>query len=291
MFSLLNDLSARLWRTVIGLVAWLCVGLIPWMPAVAQSPRALEGVPSYLASPKTKAPEAVDTALIISVDVSQSVDDHRYQLQMEGVAQALEDPDVIATITSSPSGKMLFSMIAWADKTRVVLPWTWIGSAEDAHAVADVVRHLPPQSGEFTCMGRMFRVVGESILSSMPRPARKVLLDVSSDGIDNCNQITDVVAARDQLLERGVTINGNPILVAGENDVVGAGAYRAPGYGLVTQLGPDTHMTTLPEWYQKNVVGGRGAFMLPAIGYGDFSRAIKRKFVMEISGLSPTGRP
>ena len=31
----------------------------------------------------------VDTALIVAVDVSNSVDDARYKLQMEGIAQAL----------------------------------------------------------------------------------------------------------------------------------------------------------------------------------------------------------
>lgn len=246
-----------------------------------------EDVPSYTDGPGLGRGSVADTALIISIDVSQSVDEERYQLQMEGIAQALEDADVISAITGGAGGGILFTMLAWSDQTKVVLPWTWIASKSDALAVASVVRRLPQQGGEFTCMGRMFRVVLESVLASMPKPARQVMLDVSSDGIDNCNHAGEIDAARDELIAHGVTINGNPILVPGENDTVGAGAYRAPGYGLQRPIGPDTDMTTLDQWYREHVIGGRGAFMLPAQGYGDFARAIKRKFVMEISLLAP----
>src|SRR5262249_53974171 len=53
-----------------------------------------------LASPPTagQGTDEVDTALIVAVDVSNSVDDKRYRLQMEGIAQALEDPGVIQAI-------------------------------------------------------------------------------------------------------------------------------------------------------------------------------------------------
>ena len=39
----------------------------------------------------------------------------------------------------------------------------------------------------------------------------------------------------------------------------------------------------LDGWYRENVIGGPGAFVLPAHGYGDFGRAIRRKFIVEIS--------
>ena len=36
-------------------------------------------------------------------------------------------------------------------------------------------------------------------------------------------------------------------------------------------------------------MAGPGSFVLPAQGYGDFERAIRQKFVIEVSGLaSPT---
>ena len=62
--------------------------------------------------------DEVDTALIVAVDVSNSVDDKRYRLQMEGIAQALEDPGVIQAIVGGAKGGILFSMVTWADRRR-----------------------------------------------------------------------------------------------------------------------------------------------------------------------------
>ena len=94
--------------------------------------------------------DVVDTALIVAVDVSQSVDEQRYRMQMEGIAQALEDPDVIATITNGLNGRILFSMIAWSDSAEQILPWRTIASKEDALQTANIVRALPHISGEFS---------------------------------------------------------------------------------------------------------------------------------------------
>ena len=73
-------------------------------------------------------PEEVDTALVISVDVSNSVDEHRYKLQMDGIAAALEDKEVIEAIVNGPQGGILISMITWADRPRVAIPWIKIRS-------------------------------------------------------------------------------------------------------------------------------------------------------------------
>src|SRR5262245_29909044 len=94
----------------------------------------------------------VDTALVVSVDVSNSVDESRYKLQMEGIAQALEDKDVLDAILNGPQGGILFSMVTWADKPQIAIPWKKISSKEEAAEVAALVRRLPRQTGEFTCV-------------------------------------------------------------------------------------------------------------------------------------------
>ena len=81
--------------------------------------------------------DEVDTALIVAVDVSNSVDDTRYKLQMEGIAQALEDPGVIQAIVGGAKGGILFSMITWADQAdRSTCRGRTSASAEDAKAAA-----------------------------------------------------------------------------------------------------------------------------------------------------------
>lgn len=242
--------------------------------------------------PETQA----DTALIVAVDVSQSVDDERYRFQMEGIAQALEDPAVVSAIAGGPNGGILFSLVTWADQTTVAIDWRRIGSQEEAAGVASVVRALPRQRGEFTCIARLFRTVAQTILPKLPAPVTRVVVDVSGDGIDNCSPPRALRSDRESLVALGATINGLPIFVAGENDVVGSGAYRAPGFGLSElSIQPDRVNTTLDSWFRVHVIGGPGAFIHPAQGYADFGRALRQKFLMEISGLdlarlSPSGR-
>jgi Protein of unknown function (DUF1194) len=226
----------------------------------------------------------VDTALIVSVDVSNSVDQERYKLQMEGIAKALEDPGVIEAIASGPSGGILFSMVTWADKPAIALPWTKITNKDEALAVAKRVRTLPQQGGEFTCMTRMLRSVNDKIVPQIPAKALRVVVDVSGDGPDNCNADEPIDIVRDELVANGVTINGLPIL-----EGAGATAAAATSGAAVAQPSfPTSGGLGLEDWYKAHVMGGNGSFVLPANGYGDFGRAIRQKFVIEISGTATT---
>lgn len=240
---------------------------------------------SAVAPSQADASAPVDTALIVAVDVSQSVDLNRYRLQMEGIAQSLEDPDVLNVILNGPNGGILFAMVAWADKPELVIDWQRIASAEQARQVASMVRALPHKGGEFTCMARMMDHVATLILPYIPVQALRTVLDVSGDGIDNCVEPSRTVRQRDALRAQGVTINGLPILNETGPNIVGSGAYRKPGFGLRNlKRGPDTETTELDEWFERHVIAGPGAFLLAAKGYKDFGRAFRQKFVIEISG-------
>lgn len=224
----------------------------------------------------------VDTALIVSVDVSNSVDQDRYKLQMEGIAKALEDPSVIDAIVSGPNAGILFAMVTWADRPTLSLPWVKIASKQDALAVAARVRKLPLQGGEFTCMTKMLRSANDKIVPQIPAKALRVVIDVSGDGPDNCNAEESIETVRDELVSNGVTINGLPILEGAnaggaEAAVVPNAADKKEAASLADPIG-------LEEWFKTHVKGGNGSFVLPANGYSDFARAIRQKFVIEISG-------
>lgn len=226
----------------------------------------------------------VDTALVVSVDVSNSVDNDRYTLQMEGIAKALEDPSVIDAIISGPNGGILFAMVTWADRPTLSLPWMKIASKEEALAVAAKVRKLPLAGGEFTCMTKMLRSANDKIVPQIPAKALRIVIDVSGDGPDNCNAEEPIETVRDELVANGVTINGLPIL-QGANAGGGDGAVM-PGAADAAAADP----IGLEEWFKTHVKGGNGSFVLPANGYGDFARAIRQKFVIEISGMTPPTR-
>lgn len=206
-------------------------------------------------------PAEVDTALVVSVDVSNSVDEHRYTLQMEGIAKALEDPKVLDAILTGPRGGILFMMVTWSDRPQIAVPWIKIKSKADAAAAAAKVRKVPRQGGEFTCLAKMLRFVSDKIVTQVPVKAARLVVDVSGDGSDNCNPEEPARVVRDELVEANTVINGLPILEGRE-------------------------AATLAPWFVENVMGGPGSFVLPAEGYGDFGRAIKQKFVTEISWLS-----
>jgi Protein of unknown function (DUF1194) len=236
----------RLRRTL----AWIGAALI-----VLAAPRAALALPE------------VDTALLVSVDVSNSVDDARYKLQMEGIAKALEDPGVISAITTGPQAAILFAIMTWADRSEVTLPWVRISNAAEAKAVAARIRKLPRIKGEFTCLARMLRNVADKVVPQIPANANRVVIDVSGDGRDDCNPQEPAGKVRDELVASKVTINGLPIIDSDEGK-------------------------TIEDWYRENVMGGIGSFIVTANGYQDFERAIRQKFVVEISGIERArGRP
>jgi hypothetical protein len=242
---------------------------------------ALVVLPALVSVGRTADDDAeVDTALVVAVDVSNSVDEQRYRLQMEGIAQALEDPAVIQAIVGGARGGILFSMITWADHPKVNLPWTRIASAEEARATATRVRTLPRQGGEFTCMSRMMRYVSDKIVPQIPAKAAKVVLDISGDGRDNCNEPEPIDAVRDELVRYGVTVNGLPILEGTDAEPQTPGSVPAQSYLPAEQKTP-----ALEEWFRAHVKAGPGSFVLPANGYSDFGRAIRQKFVLEVSSL------
>jgi hypothetical protein len=229
--------------------------------AIAVAAASLAALAGY-GSPARADTEIVDTALVLAVDVSGSVNDERFALQMEGIAKAFEDPQVQRSIFSGPHRAMFVTLVQWSDKAAVSIPWNLIASQEDAVGFADALRKTPRRGAEFTCMSRALQLIEDKVLPFLPMPANRTVVDISSDGHDNCNLSPPVDALRDTLVAAGVTINGLPILEGEE-------------------------AATLAEWYRNHVIGGTSAFIVPAHGYGDFERALRRKFVTEISEVAP----
>ena len=230
--------------------------------AFAAATAVVCGNPGFAGS-MTPTASKVDTALVISVDVSSSVNAQRFNLQLEGIASALEDRNVVNSILSGPEGRILVSLVSWADHPRLALPFAVIASPQDATAFAARVRTLQQQDGEFTCMGRMMRFVADDVIAKLPAKASKTIIDVSGDGPDNCNSEVLLEASRKDIITSGATINGLPIL---------EGATAAG----------------LEDWYRQNVIGGPAAFSMPANGYGDFARAFRQKFIVEMSQAAVT---
>jgi hypothetical protein len=207
---------------------------------------------------------AVDAGLVLAVDVSGSISSERYRLQMEGIAATFEDPGVQNAILAGPHHALVITLVEWSEKAVVSVPWTRVASSADAAAFAALVRQTPRIGAEFTCMSVMFRFVADKVLPRMPAHAERTVVDVSGDGSDNCNPNVPVDAVRDELVADATTINGLPILEGEE-------------------------ATMLEGWYASHVVGGTNGFLVAARGFDDFARAMRRKFLIEISALPRKG--
>ena len=213
----------------------------------------------------SRAAERVDVALVLAVDVSESVDSSRFTLQMAGIAAAFEAPEVQGAVLSGPHHAMLIALVQWSNHANLSIPWTLLTRPADVHAFAAQVRRLRRTEKGFTCMSVALRSIADKLLTQMPVPADRVVLDVSGDGAENCNPRETTDEVRDDLVSTGVTVNGLPILEGEEAE-------------------------TLEAWYRAHVIGGDGSFLVPAQGFEDFERAMHRKFVTEISGMPGDGQ-
>jgi hypothetical protein len=103
-------------------------------------------------------------------------------------------------------------------------------------------------------------------LARSPYDAPRRTIDISGDGNNNSGR--DVTVARDEALAKGVTINGLVILT--ENPQAYSADHTNPLGGL-------------DNYYQNNVVGGPGAFVMVAENFESFGQAILNKLIAEIA--------
>ena len=212
-----------------------------------------------LLAPAADAREATaDLAIVLAIDVSQSIDAEHYALQMEGIAAAFVSPEVQHSLFSGQHRTVLVAVVQWSTRPALALPWTVLTKEADADRLAQRIRTMAREGNGFTCMSRALRTIADKLILQAPMHAERRVVDVSGDGRDNCNPADPVARVRDDLVADGVTINGLPILEGDEAD-------------------------TLEAWYRANVAGGPNSFVLPAEGFDDFERAFRRKFIVEVS--------
>ncbi len=208
--------------------------------------------------------------LVLAVDVSRSIDEDEAKLQREGYRAAMTDPRVVSAIRSGTLGAIAVCYLEWAsaDYQRVVIPWTRIDGQEAANAWAERLAAAPRVSMNWTSISGAIEASMRAIAEAPFEGTRKVI-DISGDGVNNSG--APVTLLRDLAVDAGITINGLPIL----ND-------RSP-------FGQPQNMT-LDQYFEEFVIGGPGAFVIPAEDFHSFQGAVLRKLIREISGRTEIGR-
>jgi hypothetical protein len=223
---------------------------------------ALAVVLPFLAAASARA-ATVDLALVMAVDVSESVDADEYELQHEGIARAFESPSVLAAISGGSNSAVDVLVLEWSDRDKqvVTVDWTRVSDKASAAAFATKVRASQRSSNGLTAIGDALLAAQAAFLNLPDRAARRVV-DLSGDGIANIGPPPQQV--RDELVAAGITVNGLAILKT---------------------------EPWLDGYYDQNVVGGPGGFLVQVDDFASFAAAMQQKLLAEIAATRPVAAP
>ena len=202
------------------------LGTIMLSPA-RQASRAL-GLLLVLAAP-AEAGQRVSIELVLAVDVSLSVNDIEYALQMKGIKAAFRDKDVIELIGQHKHG-VAVTMTQWSGTYDADQPLPWHRLTDEASvlAFAELLNAVPRRAmSNFTGIGHAIAFAAQLINSNaFEGDERKI--DISGDGRNNTGPEPSHV--RDLAIGRDITINGLAI-TNNEPDLAGPvrPCYRWPG--------------------------------------------------------------
>ncbi len=213
--------------------------------------------------------EPVDLLLVLASDVSRSVDHPKFMLQREGYAAAIADPQVLDAIREGPHGKIAVSFVEWSGfgAQKVVIDWSVIDGTESARRFGDQLAEVPRSFADRTSISGGIEFAALQFARA-PFQAPRQTIDVSGDGTNNAGR--DVRLARDEVLAKGITING--LVILSNRQLPWNAEHTNPPGGL-------------EKYYRDNVIGGPGSFVLVAEDFQSFGRAIIKKMLAEIAML------
>jgi hypothetical protein len=222
---------------------------------------------ALLAPVAASAAEAVDLLLVFAADVSRSIDQDKFQLQRNGYAAAITNPRVLDAIRSGPHHRIAVCFVEWSGigAQKVVIDWTLIQDGATAQQFAAQLAELPRSFADRTSISGALEFAMAQ-LDKAPFEAARRTIDVSGDGTNNAGR--DVKLARDEALAKGVTING--LVILSDHPLSWNAEHTNPPGGL-------------DRYYQDNVIGGAGAFVMVAQNFNSFGQAIINKMIAEIA--------
>jgi hypothetical protein len=211
--------------------------------------------------------QPVNVELVIAVDVSYSMDMDELAIQREGYARAIVSKDFLQALRAGPGSKVAVTYFEWSmsGDDRIIIPWRVIDGPESADAVAAEIMKTPVRRGSSTSISGAINFAMQLFEGNPYRGLRRVI-DISGDGPNNDG--APVTGARDAALEKGIIINGLPIMV------------KEPSLST-------TDIENLDLYYEDCVIGGPGAFIMTIKDREKFQEAIRTKLVLEVAGLTP----
>jgi hypothetical protein len=192
------------------------------------------------------------------------MDTEEFALQREGYVAALRHPDFLKAVRGGLNGRIALTYFEWAGTVReeTVVPWQVIDSAQAAAGFAAKLESRPVRTFRGTSISGAL-IFGSGLFDDNGFDGLRRVIDLSGDGPNNIG--VPVVAARDAAVMDGIIVNGLPILIR-----------------------PSPTFAELDRYYAECVTGGPGSFVLPIRVASEFATAIRRKLILEVSGVAVT---
>ena len=203
-------------------------------------------------------------ALALGLDISRSVDESEYRLQIDGVIAALTAPAVRDILFRQPDAPIRVLVYEWSGPAdqHIIVPWSDLRTEADLARVTGLLSaHDRSTGAETTAIGSAL-LFGYRALAGQGDCWRRTL-DLSGDGPSNTGP-APATTRPDSL-----TVNA---LVIGSDNLRGDDA----------RLGD---VKELSGYFRENVIGGPDAFVEVALGYPDYANALERKLLRELSSL------
>src|SRR3954465_4477749 len=249
---------------------WISIGAA-CVAAVLAGDAGVVAAPGGGASPQMSEKDAsVDVELILAVDVSYSMDLDELAIQREGYAQAIVSNEFLQALKNGPNGRIAVTYFEWAASgdQKIIIPWRLIDGPESADAVSAEIMKTPIRRASRTSISGAINFAVPLFEQDPYRGLRRVI-DISGDGPNNNG--SPVTLARDTAVDKGIIINGLPIMV------------EEPSFSTMD-------IENLDLYYEDCVIGGPGAFVVTIKDRDKFKEAIRTKLVLEVAGRTPERR-
>lgn len=219
------------------------------------------GGSSLAAEPLPGRAVCADTALVLAIDGSGSIDEADYILQMQGYASAFRGHEVQSALRMA--GVVDVAVVLWGDgdMSAQVLPFQRIVDGTDAERLAMDIDGLAREVTGNTGLARGIEVALDLLAEPGVCALRKIV-DVSGDGRQKHMRLRYPSPTLDDLRKRakdmGVTINA---------------------------LAIETDDLALAEYFEDRVIVGERAFVVPIRSMWDFGDAIIEKLQRELMAV------
>jgi hypothetical protein len=183
---------------------------------------------------------------------------------------AITSREFMGALREGMHGRVAMTYFEWAGMhhQQIIVPWRLVDGPEAADGfAADIARARYTRASRTSVSGAL--LFGAQLFEGSGYRGIRRVIDVSGDGVNNNGPL--VALTRDEVIAKGITVNGLPIML------------KRPSRGMMD-------IDQLDVYFEDCVIGGPGAFVVPIRDRSKFKEAIRTKLVLEVAGRTPKAR-